>query len=209
MYRNWVLQCRFRSNLNPTQIWPLYQVLLGEKIFWGESPVCQTMIEGLETGEQSPNARTGKRVSVGMPHTNCVLRTCFVPQTAVLVRRGRRRAHLRLGRTQCSPRALCASIDPRGSDARPREAKRGGVEPHGASRWASRCRRHLGRRSLGPFARSERRESLRVRQLVARSLRSRRARVNGGGGGREGEAARTRSPLEAPSDAISARWIVQ
>ena len=136
MYRNRVLQCRFRSNLNPTQIWPLYQVLLGEKIFWGESPVCQTMIEGLETGEQSPNARTEKRVSVGMPHTNCVLRTCFVPQTAVLVRRGRRRAHLRLGRTQCSPRALCASIDPRGSEARPREAKRGGAEPRAGPRDA-------------------------------------------------------------------------
>ena len=78
-----------------------------------------------------------------------------------------------------------------------------------ASRWASRCRSHLGRRSLGPFTRPQRRESLRVRQLVARGLRSRRARGNAGGGRKEGEAARTRSPLEAPSNAISAQWIAQ
>ena len=71
-----------------TQIRPLHQVLLGKKYSGGK-------VRGLDTGEQSPNARTEKSVSVGISYTNCVLSTCFAPQTAVLVRRGRR-AHLRL-----------------------------------------------------------------------------------------------------------------
>jgi len=115
MYRNVLREGWYR----PTLIWPLCQVLLGGKLFRGESPVCQTMIEGLETGEQSPNAHTEKRVSVGISHTNCVRSTCFVPQTAVLVRHGRR-AHLRLGRTQCSPWALRAWLT-RGEAKRARE----------------------------------------------------------------------------------------
>jgi hypothetical protein len=93
------------------------------------------MIEGLETSELSPNARTEKNVSVGISHTNCALSTCFAPQTAVLVRRGRR-AHLRLGSTQFSPWALRGSVDPRGSEARPREAKRGSAEPRAGPRDA-------------------------------------------------------------------------
>ena len=72
-----------------------------------------------------------------------------------------------------------------------------------ASRWASRSRRHLRRRSLGP----ERRESLRVRQLVTRGFRSRRSRVYGVGGGEGGGGGADASPLEAPSNAIGAkRW---
>jgi len=46
-----------------------------EKVFRGESPDCQTVIEGLD-------ARTEKRVSVGISYTNCALSTCFAPQTA-------------------------------------------------------------------------------------------------------------------------------
>ena len=57
------------------------------------------------------------------------------PANRGLVRRGRR-AHLRLGRAQCSPWALRASVDPRGSEARPRKAKRGGAEPRAGPRDA-------------------------------------------------------------------------
>ena len=43
--------------VSSTQIRPLYQVLLGKKVFRGESPDCQSMNEGLD-------ARTEKGVSV-------------------------------------------------------------------------------------------------------------------------------------------------
>ena len=41
-----------------------------------------------------------------------------------------------MGRTQCSPWVLRASVDLRESEARPREAKRGGAEPRAGPRDA-------------------------------------------------------------------------
>ena len=103
-----------------------------EKVFRGESSDCQTVIEGLD-------ARTEKRVSVRISDTDSVLSTCFAPLTAVLVR--------------CSPWALRVLVYLRGSEARPREAKRVCAEPRAVPRDAEGI---LGRRSIGPFARPQR-----------------------------------------------------
>ena len=101
------------------------------------------MNEGLD-------ARTEKGVTVRISDTNCVLRTCFAPPTAVPVRRGRR-AHLRLGRRSVH-RGLSVHRLIRG-EARPREAMRVGAEPRAVPRDAEGI---LGRRSLGSFARPQR-----------------------------------------------------
>jgi len=52
-------------------------------------------------------------------------------------------------------------------------------------------------------------KSLRVRQLVARNSRSVRSRVNGGGGREGGGGGAHAAPVEAPSNANSARWMAQ
>jgi len=156
------------------------------------------MNEGLD-------ARTEKGVTVRISDTNCVLRTCFAPPTAVPVRRGRR-AHLRLGRRSVH-RGLSVPRLIRGEAKRVRE-KQCGSAPNLAlclampkAFWDEDLSAHSPGHNVA--------KSLRVRQLVARISRSVRSRVNGGGGREGGGGGAHAAPLEAPSNANSARWMAQ
>jgi len=151
------------------------------------------MNEGLD-------ARTGKGVSVRISDTNCVLSTCFAPPTAVPVRRGRR-AHLRLGRRSVH-RGLSVHRLIRGKRVREKQC---GSAPNLAlclampkAFWDEDLSAHSPGHNVA--------KSLRVRQLVARISRSMRSRVNGGGGREGGGGGAHAAPLEAPSNANSARW---
>ena len=167
-------------------------------MFRGKSPDCQTVIEGSD-------ARTEKRVSVRISDVNCVLSTCFAPPTAVPLRRGRR-AHLRLGRRSVH-HGLSVHRLTRGEAKRVRE-KQSGSAPNLAlclempkSFWDEDPSAHSPGHNVA--------KRLRVRQLVARSSRSVLSRVNGGGGREGGGGGAHAAPLEAPSNANSARWMAQ
>ena len=190
-----------QTSPHTTQIRPLSEVLLGKKYSVGESPDCQTVIEGSD-------ARTEKRDSVGISYTNCVLSTCFARKPRSSCAADDERTSAWEGRSVYH--GLSVRRLTRGEAKRARE-KQSAAAPSLALGLALGQPRPglLRRRCLGPFARPERRESLRVRQLVARGFRSRRSRVYGGGGGEGGGGGADASPLEAPSNAISARLIAQ
>jgi len=161
---------------------------MNRKVFRGESPDCQTANEGLD-------ARTEKRDSVGISYTNCVLSTCFARKPRSSCAADDERTSAWEGRSVYH--GLSVRRLTRGEAKRARE-KQSAAAPSLALGLAM-PKGILDQDLLAHSPGQSVANSLRVRQLVARGLRSQRSRVDGGGGGERGGGGADASPLEAPS----------